>query len=103
MTTNLQQDFEHKGKAWLEGVWLLKARNKVDMTSSFSLKTNKFPLTLPFSYLKNYPNFKSESSTSLKDLPIRPYKFIKCLTMHGNFLLKEIPTNAKEKFLPFFG
>jgi hypothetical protein len=77
------------------------------MTNSFSLKTNKFPLTLPFSYLKNYPNFKSESSTSLKDLPIGPYKFIKCLTMHGKFLPKEIPTNAKEKirrsFYHFFG
>jgi hypothetical protein len=96
--TYLQQDFEYKGRAWQEGVWLFEGMgNKVDMTSSFSLKTNKFPLTLPFSYPKNYPNFKNESSTSLKNFPIRPYKFVKCLTMHGKSLLKEVPTNAKEK------
>jgi hypothetical protein len=86
VTIDLQQDFEYKGKAWPEGVWSFEGtRNKVDMISSFSLKTSKFPLTLPFSYLKNYPNFKNESSTSLKDLPIERYKFVKCFTMHGNF------------------
>lgn len=98
MTTYLQQDFEYKGRAWPEGVWLFEGtRNKVDMTNSFYLKTNKFPLTLPFSYLENYPNLKNESPTSLKDLPIGPYIFVKCLTMHGKFLPREVPTNAKEK------
>jgi hypothetical protein len=103
VTTYLQQDFEYKGRAWPEGVWLFEGMgNKVDMTSFFSLKTNKFPLTLPFSYLKNYPNFKNESSTSFKDLPIGPYKFVKYLTIHGKFLPKELPTNAKEKLNEVF-
>jgi hypothetical protein len=69
------------------------------MTSSFYLKTNKFPLTLPFSYLENYPNLKNESSTSLKDLPTRPYIFIRCFTTYGKILPREVPTNAKEKIM----
>ncbi len=91
-----------------EGVWLFKGMgNKVNMTSSFYLKTIKFPLTLPFSYLENYPNLKNESSTSLKDLPIGPYMFVKCLLTHGKFLPKEVPANSKETirwiFYHFFG